>query len=540
VRHKSTLLTISAACCAALTLSACGSTSHDGGTLRATYPAFPDYLDPGLSFTIEGWTAMQNTYLPLLTYAHADGVAGSVVIPALAKSMPKIDQGGRRYTLHLRPGLEYSDGTPVRASDFKSSLERVFRINSSGSIFFTHIVGAERFAKTKRGGIAGIETDDATGRIVIRLDQRLGVFTNELASLFAALLPPGTPNRNLTATPPPATGPYEIVESEPGKGWRYRRNPAWARANGAAMPELPDGQVDAIEVKIVGNQSTQVNEIEQDKADWMKNPPPPDRFAEVKEKYLGTQFRLDSQISNYYFWMNTHRAPFNDVRVRRAVNYAIAPGALERIYAGTLKRTQQILPPGMPGYQHYVPYPHNLAKAKRLIAAADPSDREITVWVLNLDPNVEAGEYYQSVLKELGFHAALQSISASNYFTVIGDSSTPDLDTGWTDWLLDYPHPNDYFEPQLSYKSVQPVNNTNWSNFEDRALTARAERLAEEQLGPRQEREYAALDKAFMREAPWAPFGTLTLGTFVSSSIDLDKLIVSPIYGQDLTSFEFK
>ena len=194
----------------------------------------------------------------------------------------------------------------------------------------------------------------------------------------------------------------------------------------------------------------------------------------------------------------------------------------------------------MPGYRHYVPYPHDLAKAKRLIAAADPSDRDITVWVLNLEPNVEAGEYYQSVLKELGFHATLKSVSASNYFTVIGDSSTPDLDTGWTDWLLDYPHPNDYFEPQLSYKSIQPVNNTNWSHFEDRALTARAERLAEEQLGPRQEREYAALDKDFMREAPWAPFGTLTLGTFVSSSIDLDKLIVSPIYGQDLTSFEFK
>ena len=179
---------------------------------------------------------MQNTYLPLLTYAHADGAAGSVVIPALAKSMPKIDQGGRRYTLHLRPGLEYSDGTPVRASDFKSSVERLFRINSSGSIFYTHIVGAERFAKTKRGGIAGIATDDATGTIVIRLDQPLGVFTNELASLFAALLPPGTPDRNLIRDPAARhralrdrrerTGQGLALPAQPRLGARQRRGDA--------------------------------------------------------------------------------------------------------------------------------------------------------------------------------------------------------------------------------------------------------------------------------------------------------------------------
>jgi peptide/nickel transport system substrate-binding protein len=539
LRRKNALLAITAAG-AALALTACGGSSHDGGTLRATYPAAPDYLDPGLSFTIEGWTAMQNTYLPLLTYAHADGAAGSVVIPGLAKSLPKIDDGGRRYTLQLRPGLEYSNGKPVRASDFKSTIERMFRIDSPGSTLYTSIVGAERFAKTKRGGITGITTDDASGRIVIRLIRPLGVFTNELALLFAAPLPPNTPDRNLTASPPPATGPYEIVDSEPGKGWRYRRNPAWAGANSAAMPDLPSGHVDAIEVKVVGNQSTQVNEVEQGKSDWMKNPPPPDRFAEVKEKYLGTQFRLDPVISNYYFWMNTRRAPFDDVRVRRAVNYALDPGVLERIYAGTLRRTQQILPPGMPGYRRFQLYPHNLAKAKRLIAAADPSDRDVTVWTINFSPNDEAGEYYQSVLEQLGFHATLKTISATNYFTVIGNASTPDLDTGWTDWLLDYPHPNDYFESQLSYKSIRPVNNTNWSNFDDRKLTGRAERLAEEKLGPRQESEYAELDKAFMRQAPWAPFGNLTLGTFVSSSIDLEKLIVSPIFGQDLTSFEFK
>jgi peptide/nickel transport system substrate-binding protein len=71
-------------------------------------------------------------------------------------------------------------------------------------------------------------------------------------------------------------------------------------------------------------------------------------------------------------------------------------------------------------------------------------------------------------------------------------------------------------------------------------LNAKINELGRRQLGPKEEAEYAALDKSFMRQAPWAPFGTLTLSTFVSSEIDLDKVIYSPIYGQDLTSFQFK
>ena len=73
---------------------------------------------------------MYNTYLPLLTYAHANGEAGTEVVPALAESLPKISEDGKTYTLTLRKGLKYSDGTPVKASDFTASVERMFKLNS--------------------------------------------------------------------------------------------------------------------------------------------------------------------------------------------------------------------------------------------------------------------------------------------------------------------------------------------------------------------------------------------------------------------------
>jgi len=536
------LLVLALTAGSALGLAACGSSSSgkEGGTLNATYASFPDYLDPQLSYTAEGWTALWNSYTPLLDFAHASGQAGSKVVPGLAKALPKISNGGKTYTLFLRKGLKYSDGTPVRASDFPYTVERLFKLNSGGSPFYTSIVGAEKFAETKTGGISGIKADDKTGEIVINLTRPRGTFTTELAIPFLALVPKGTPAKNLTATPPPATGPYEIVKSEPGRAWSYERNPQWAKNNAALMPEVPSGHVDKIDITVVRNDATRINEIERDKKDWTQAAPPSDLFQKVREKYEGTQFRLEDTVSIYYFWMNMQKPPFDDLKVREAVNYAVNPEALERIYAGSLKSAHQILPPGMPGHEDFNLYPYNLEKAKKLIAEANPSDRDITVWTDNENPNNEAGAYFQDVLTKLGFNANFKEINADNYFTIIGNQSTPDLDAGWFDWYQDYPHPNDYFQPLLAGESILPVNNSNFSMTDIPALNEKIKRLGEEQLGPKQEAEYAKLDREYMEQAPWAPYGNNQTSTFVSSAINLDDVIYNPTFGQDLTSFQFK
>ncbi len=526
----------------ALALSACGSSSSgsEGGTLKATFASFPDYMDPGLSHTGEGWTSMYNTYIPLLTYAHASGQAGSQVIPGLAKAMPKISDGGKTYELTLRKGLKYSDGKPVKASDFAYTIERVFKLNSSGSPFFTDIVGAEQFAKTKTGGIPGIETDDKSGEIVIHLVKPRGTFTNELGLPFAAPVPTGTANEDLTANPPPATGPYVITKSQPGRSWEYARNPQWRSNNAKLMPDLPSGHMDKIQVTVIRNSSTQVNDVEQGRMDWMGNPPSADRYAAVKTKYEGSQFRVEEAPSTFFFWMNTRQPPFDDVEVRQAVNYAVDDAALERIYAGQIVGTHQILPPGLPGYEQFDLYPHDIDKAREMLDEADPADRQITVWTDTESPNNEAGEYYEDVLKKMGFEVKLKILNPDNYFTVIGNESTPDLDTGFANWFQDYPHPNTFFQPMLDGASITPTNTTNLARFDDPKITAEIERLAEEALGPEQEAEYAELDREAMEQAPWVPYGTSTLPTFVSSAVDLDQVIFNPTFAQDLTSFQFK
>src|ERR1700710_847348 len=122
------------------------------------------------------------------------------------------------------------------------------------------MVGAEKFAETKTGGIPGIEADDKTGKIVIHLVKPRGTFTNELGLMFVAPLPQDTPNEDLSADPPPGTGPYTIVKSQPGRGWEYERNPYWAKANSKAMPEYPSGHMDKVKVTVERNPQTQVND----------------------------------------------------------------------------------------------------------------------------------------------------------------------------------------------------------------------------------------------------------------------------------------
>ncbi len=524
----------------ALGLAACGKSSSgkEGGALAVSFATYPDALDPQFSYTLEGWTAMYNTYIPLLTYAHADGEEGSRIVPGLAESLPKITNNGKTYTLKLRKGLKYSDGTQVRASDFEAAVERTFRLNSGGSPYYTVIQGAEEFAKTKSGGISGITTNGETRQIVIELTEPSGSFNDLLALLFAAPIPADTPAKPVSKEPIPATGPYEIVSMTPGRAWSYARNPQWEKTNEALIPDVPRGHVDKIEATVVSNQSTQVNDVIQGRTNWMYDAVPADRLAEVKGKYDGTQYRVEPSVAVDFVWMNETQPPFDDLKVRQAVNHGIDTRQLERIYAGEMAGTHQIIPPGVPGYEEFDLYPFDMAKAQDLLKEADPADLDVTFWTESL--NAEAGEYFETMLDEIGFDANLKVINSETYFTVVGNEKTPDLDLGFAGWAADFPHPNAFFEPLLSGASVLPANGTNLSRTDVPELTEKIERLATETLGPKQEEEYAALDREFMELAPWAPYGNPSGSLFVSEDIDFEGVVWNPIFSGDLTSFQFK
>lgn len=504
--------------------------------LKGAYSSFPDYMDPQLSYTAEGWTAMYDVYIPLLTYRHAPGKAGSEVIPGLARALPKITDGGKTYTLFLRPGLRYSNGTPVRASDFRYAVERMFTLNSGGSGFYEDIVGSVAYADGRRAHISGITADDISGKIVIHLNEPRATFSNELALPFVAPVPASTPMRDQSFSPPPATGPYAITSASLS-GWNYERNPQW-QTDGPLMPEIPGGFIDRIRVSVVRNQETQAKELESGKLDWLFDPPSLDRIGEIEAGRGGTQLRVEPTLSTYYFWLNTTKAPFNSLKVRQAVNYAVDPAALSLLYSGQTTPTHQILPPGMPGYRRFDLYPHNMTKARQLIREADPKDRTVTVWTDFESPNDLAGLYLQGVLQQLGFHVKLKILNPDNYFQTIGNMKTPNLDAGFADWFEDYAHPNDFFQPLLAAKPTWPYNE-NFSRLVAPKLNQKVAAL-ERDLRPIDEAAYARLDRDYMKLAPIVPYGTRILAASFSKSVDLRGFVWNPTFETDLTSLRLK
>ncbi|HEY5332403.1 MAG TPA: ABC transporter substrate-binding protein, partial [Solirubrobacterales bacterium] len=437
--------------------------------VTGAYTWRPD-LDPQVAWSNYSENVIYDTYIPLLTYRHAGGKAGSEVIPGLARSLPRITDHGRTYTLRLRKGLRYSDGEPVRASDFRFAVERMFRIGSGGGFygpehFYDDIVGARRFEKTRRGDIPGVIIDARTGRIVIHLVRPERSFSRKLAMTWAAPVPPGTPIHNQSFDPPPATGPYVITDST-RRGWTYERNPEWRSHDHKLMPRIPSGHLDTIKIKVVRDEAKAIKEVERGRLDWVSEEMPGPDYLSLRHRFP-SRLRLEPTLGTEYFWLNTSKPPFDDVRVRRAVNYAVDRTVFSRLTGGQLSPTQQILPPDLPGYRKSSLYPHDMARARQLIAAADPSVRDITLWTYaergDLTP-VEFNVYLAAVLEELGFTVHLKVLRPERYFALIEGPGQADPDAGLSGYSANYPDPDDFLRETVGSR-VTSYYNQNLSQF---------------------------------------------------------------------------
>jgi peptide/nickel transport system substrate-binding protein len=201
--------TLGAVLLLALLLSACGKSTKAGGSITQLFGTAPDSLDPGMGYTTQALEPDNAAYTPMLTYAHEAGTAGGKLIPGLATALPTISADGKTYTMYMRQGLLFSNGQPVKASDFTYAVERALKIPWGGSSFITsNVVGAEAYAKGSAKTISGITADDATGKITIRLSSPYGAFDNVLAFVAFAPVPAGTPFKNMPTSPPPGVGPY--------------------------------------------------------------------------------------------------------------------------------------------------------------------------------------------------------------------------------------------------------------------------------------------------------------------------------------------
>ncbi len=530
----------------ALLVAACGgggkktesttTTAGGGSSQQKTFPNFrivydtgTDYLDPGLSYTVQGWQVMWNVYLSLLGYKHVNGPDGATIVPALAEDLPQISSDGKTYTLTLRKGLKYSDGTAVKASDFKYAIKRDFLVDSPGVGFFTNIVGADTFSETKKGDISGITADDATGKITIKLAKPQGDFQNILATIFAAPVPANTPAKDQSTHPIPSTGPYMIQSYSPSRQFVLVRNPSFKPTD-----DVPATNPDKMTVKIVEDDSAALQQVINGQADFDFHPIPVDRLASVQQQH-GDQLKIFTPANTYYFFMNAREKPFDDVRVRQAVNYAIDRNALVRLYGGLATPTENILPPTYPQYKKHTLYPLNVSKAKQLINQAGVKGMTVTVWGSNRETSKKPVEYLQDVLKKIGLDAKLKIIDAAIYWTTIGNQKTK-AQIGFADWFQDYPHPLDWFDVLLNGTRITDTHNNNYSNFNDGNVNQKIAQLKQKAtLNDQINGQWAALDAQIMKKAGWAPYVNRQFTDFFGTDIDTGCYVSHVLYQLDFS-----
>jgi len=495
------------------------------GTLHAVLDTI-DYLDPQQAYTGQSWWAMWNVYETLLTYRHVDGPAGYKLVPGLAQSLPTVSRNGKVYKFKLRKGVKYSNGSTVKASDFEWAIKRGFLAQGQGVGFYTDIAGAEAYSKnpTAGGDISGIVTNNAKRTINIRLDKPRGDFLTILALLFAAPVP-GNTDPAIQNGSIPGTGPYKFSNYDPNRSFTMVRNPFFK-----ATKNIPRGNPNTIDVQLVGDADAATQRVINGQADYSNAAIPPDRIADAKSK---GKLLLRKTANTYYFWMNIKEAPFNRLKVRQAVNYAIDRKALQTLVWGGLGRpTQNVLPPTYPSYRKLNLYPHNLTKAKTLINQSGAKGAKVTVWTRNVSDAVTAAQYYTSLLNQIGLDASLNVLPRATYYTTIGNVDTH-AQTGWARWLEDYPHPLDWFDVLLNGDRITNQDNNNYAWYKNKKTDAAIESLKKAPiLTPAVNARWAKVEKQIMQQAPWAPWSNRVFPEFFGKNMSC--IHTQLLYGIDL------
>jgi len=520
------------------------SSAKSGGTVTWLEGTFPDYLDPNESYTTQGAEVQWVVYTGLLTYKHAGGAEGGTLIPGLAESLPTISSDGKTYTLTLRKGLTFSDGKPVKASDFKYSVERMIKLNWGGKSFVTgYVTGAADYDAGKAKDISGITADDASGKITIHLDKAYGAFGNVLAFPELGLVPSGTPMKTQSTNPPPGVGPYMYANVVPNRSYDVKKNPAFAKFN---IPDIPLGHIDTFHFKLASDTQSEVQQVLSGSADVMDpgDTITPSLLGQVTSQ-AADRFQKQTIPSTFYMFLNTTKPPFNNALAREAVNVGVDRRGFNRLASGFLQPACYFLPDGIVGHPSGdckfggLAAP-DLAKAKALLKQSGQAGANVVVWGERRTPRDKYVNYYTDQLNKIGFHATEKIISDTTYFPTIGNAKT-DPQTGFADWIQDFPNPSDFYL-LLDANSIQPTNNENFSKVNDphiQSELAFLNKVPSTQLNSAAAR-WTALDEYAASKAYVFVFGSEQVPQFVGPKIDTGALIFHRTYFIDLTSVALK
>ena len=328
------------------------------------------------------------------------------IIPMLATEY-EANEDATEYVIHLRQGISFTDGTPFNAEAAKANLDRWGdkELGLKRTTLLCNVIDSTEIV------------DEYT--VKVKLSQSFGAFISTLAHPACVLMSPKViaEGNDACADHPVGTGQYIFKEWIAGDHATVTLNKEWwgydaEICGGTALVE-PDAGFKSVTFRPVAENATRVAMLQSGDADFIWPVPTESMQALAGDTniYVGAE---EGMVVRCLF-MNNQKAPFNDKRVRQAVNYAINKDAYIAVVKNSLSSAaSSIIGPATQHYKGNDPYPYDPEKAKELLAEAGyPDGFETTLICASTTGNLKQGEFIQQQLAQVGITMNINALESA-------------------------------------------------------------------------------------------------------------------------------
>jgi ABC-type transport system substrate-binding protein len=521
-------ISISAAAALALLATApyvAAQASKQGGAAVVTFNNDLTTLDPHVGYDWQNWSVIKSIFDGLMDYKPGT----TELEPDLAESSAVSDDG-LTYTFKLREGLKFHNGRAVTSADVKYSLERAVNpsTQSPGGGYFGMIKGYDDVSAGKATELAGIATpDDRT--VVFTLTRPDATFLHLMAINFSYVVPKEEVEKAGAdwGKQPVGTGAFKFVEWAPGQRLVLERNADYFRSG---VPYL-----DRLTFEFGQDPTVAVLRLKKGEVDIVGDGIPPAQFAEVMADPANKDLiAAGDQLHTGYVTMNVTQAPFDNPKVRQAINMAINKDRIVRLINNRAVPASQALPPAMPGYNpDNKGYPYDPEGAKKLLSESGAGDITTELYAMNVDPNPRIAQAIQQDLAAIGIKAEIRSLAQAEVIAAGGAGKAPMVWSGGMAWIADFPDPANFYHGILGCAGAVE-GGWNWAKYCNKELDARAAKadaMVKTDQAEARIAEWRTLFDDVLKEAPWAPIFNEKRFTYHSARLGGDPaLFTDPIH----------
>ncbi|GHJ93955.1 ABC transporter substrate-binding protein [Streptomyces sp. NE5-10] len=492
-----------------------GGTPQKGGTLTVLSNQDFTHLDPARNWVMPDMDfGTRLLYRTLVTYRAAPGAEGSELVPDLAEDLGTPSDGAKTWTFRLKAGLKYEDGSPVTAQDVKHNVERSFSPDLPGGPDYAarYLAGAEGYQGPAQGKhLDSVKTPDAR-TIVFELHKPFAEFPFAATLPTFAPVPPAQDKGAQYDNRPFSSGPYKIESYARDKQMVLVRNPHWDPASDSVRKAYPDRIVVTMGLK--GNQIDDrlVASAGGDSSAVAWSTLRPESISKVLTKAdVKARLLAESSSCTEMLQMHTGRAPFDDLKVRQAVQWALDREAIVTAAGGPA--VTDAAGAAMPGSLFTggkqpdtlgIPLAGDPEKARQLLKEAGKADGLSTSLTVNINDKA-IGEAVQQSLGKAGIKVTIETVDPSAFYDTIGDTKNR-TDLVYTGWCPDFPSGTTFLPFVFDGRFVKEKGNSgNHSLFKDDATMKRMDEIAAMTDGDAANKAWQELDGQILAKAPVAP-----------------------------------